>query len=109
MFKHSSFKHYEAKRIRVWDVWWWFQSSSLFDVSRVIMKWYSVKQFSPPISTYCLIFTENNYTYVARLESKDTPDVWIHDYHCEECENSAYENICGVTHFAIIEPVEIDE
>ena len=77
--------------------------------SELIMKWYSVKKFSPPISTYCLIFTENNYTYVARLESKNTPNIWIHDYHCEKCENSAYEKIFGITHFAIIEPVEIEE
>lgn len=73
------------------------------------MKWYSVKKYSPPISTHCLIFTENNYSYVCRLESKDTPDVWIHDYHCDECDDSKYEEICGVTHFAIIEPIEIEE
>lgn len=72
------------------------------------MKWYDVKKFTPPISTYCLIFTENNYTYVARLESKDSPSEWIHDYRCEECENSGEGTIYGVTHFAIIEPVEIE-
>jgi len=72
------------------------------------MKWYSIKKFSPQISTDYLIFTENNHRYVARLESKDTPDVWSHDYHCGECQNSAYQKIYGVTHFAIIEPVEIE-
>jgi len=69
------------------------------------MKWYSVKKFIAPASTNCLIFTENNATYVARLESIDTPSIWIHDYHCEECENSQYEKIYGVTHFSLIEPV----
>ncbi len=73
------------------------------------MKWYSVKKYTPHVSTDCLIFTENNHTYVARLESKDTPDIWIHDYHCDECENSSHEKIFGVTHFALIEPVEIEE
>jgi len=72
------------------------------------MQWYSIKKFIPPISTHCLVFTENNYTYVARLESKDTPNIWIHDYHCEECDNSAYEKIYGVTHFGFPEPVEIE-
>lgn len=70
------------------------------------MKWFSLKKYSPPISTYCLIFTENNYSYVARLESKDDPDTWIHDYHCHECQNCSYEKIYGVTHFCIIEPVK---
>lgn len=71
------------------------------------MKWYSTKEFMPPISTYCLIFTENNYSYVARLESKDDCTAWIHDYHCEACEDSQYETIYGVTHFCVIEPVPI--
>jgi hypothetical protein len=71
------------------------------------MKWYSIKKFSPPISTYCLIFTENKYSYVARLESSDLT-TWIHDYHCEDCENSNWEKIYGVTHFCIIEPIELD-
>lgn len=73
------------------------------------MKWYSVKKFTPPISTDCLIFTENNYTFVGRLENKYTPDKWLHDYHCDECDNSKHEEIYGVTHFCIIEPVEIEE
>jgi hypothetical protein len=71
------------------------------------MKWYSIKEFTPPGSTYCLIFTENSHTYVARQESLITPHIWIHDYHCEDCENSAYEEISGVTHFCVIEPVPI--
>jgi hypothetical protein len=73
------------------------------------MKWLSIKTFTPPISTYCLIFTENNYTYVARMEHKDRPDEWIHDYHCEGCENSAHETIYSVTHFCMIDAVEIEE
>lgn len=73
------------------------------------MKWYSVKKYFPPISTDCLIFTENNVFFVAFLENKDIPDIWIHDYYCEDCKQSKYEKIFGVTHFALIDPVEIEE
>jgi hypothetical protein len=71
------------------------------------MKWYSIKKFTPLISTQYLIFTENHYTYIARIESIDTPDVWINDYDCDKCDTSAYQKIYGVTHFSIIEPVEL--
>jgi len=73
------------------------------------MKWYSIKKYRPPISTYCLIFTENNYTEVARLESKENPNIWIKDYDCGKCQESAYEKIYGVSHFCIPDPVEIEE
>jgi hypothetical protein len=73
------------------------------------MKWYSVKKYKPMTSTTCLIFTENNICYAARLESIDTPDVWIHDYYCEDCQESSYEKIYGVTHFCVPDPVEIDD
>lgn len=73
------------------------------------MKWYSVKEYYPPISTECLIRTENSYFYVARLETFETPNVWIHDYDCEECKDSSYESIYGVTHFCLIEPAQIGD
>ncbi len=62
----------------------------------------------PPISTNCIIFTGNYYTCVARLESTAKPYVWIHDFYCDECQNSSYEKIHGVTHFCIVEAVEVD-
>ena len=71
------------------------------------MKWYSVKQFMPPISTYCIIFTENNDIYIARLENKEDPSEWIHEIDCEECESLSYTKIYGVTHFCVIEPVPV--
>lgn len=73
------------------------------------MKWCSIKEFLAPTDTWCLIFTENNYTYVARLPDKDNPDCWVHDYDCEECQNSSHEKIYGVTHFCVIEPVPINK
>jgi len=73
------------------------------------MKWYRITEFNAPISTECLIRTENSAYYVARLESIETPDVWIHDYHCTKCESCHYEEIYGVTHFALIEPTPREE
>lgn len=72
------------------------------------MKWYSIEEYMPPSSMECLIFTENNCVYVARLESKNTPRVWIHDYDCNSCESSSHEEIFGVTHFALIETIPIN-
>lgn len=71
------------------------------------MKWYKITEFNPPISTQCLISTINTMYYVARLESTDTPDVWLSHYFCNDCGVSDYYKINNVTHFALIEPTQI--
>ncbi len=71
------------------------------------MKWYSVKEYYPPISTICLIRTEINFYFVARLKNIDTPDTWIYDFYCNECVNRHLREIYGITHFCLIEPVPI--
>jgi hypothetical protein len=71
------------------------------------MKWYTVSEYNPPISTECLIRTINTMYYIARLESIENPDTWISDYFCEKCESCHYEKIHNVTHFAFIEPTPI--
>lgn len=72
------------------------------------MKWYSVKKYAPPMQVTCLILTENNYFYVARLIDGNDYSVWITDADCQAC-GSIEEHIYGVTHFCIPSPVKIEE
>lgn len=72
------------------------------------MKWYSVKKYKPPMQVICLIFTLNNYFYLGRLLDDEDFSVWCVDSECNEC-GSQVMTVPNVTHFAIIEPVEIEE
>lgn len=71
------------------------------------MKWYSVKKYMPPMHTDCLVFTENNYYYVARLIDSSDYAAWVADYECEE-HGSYTQELCGITHFCIPDPIEIE-
>jgi hypothetical protein len=67
------------------------------------MKWYSVKKYKPIPDAMCLILFEDNQYEVARFgyHEKTNQDGFLdieNDYLC-----------CNVTHFSIIEPVEIEE
>lgn len=67
------------------------------------MKWYSVKKYRPIKSSMCLVLFEENQYEVARF-----------GYHAKT-EQYGFLNIendflcSNATHFAIIEPVEIEE
>ena len=61
------------------------------------MKWYSAKKFTPANNSKCLIFSCCGNTWVGSYDGED----FISD-------DDSYV-VGGVTHFAIIEPVEIEE
>lgn len=61
------------------------------------MKWYSVKKHIPVNNSRCLIFSCCGNTWVGSYDGEE----FISDE-----DNFP---ISGVTHFAIIEPVEIEE
>jgi len=71
------------------------------------MKWYSIKTHKPPMETVCLIFTENNYYYIAKLIDESNFSKWVVDNVCDE-HGTYFETIYGVTHFCIPDPVEIE-
>lgn len=58
--------------------------------------------------TDCLVLTENNYYYIARLVDSDDYSVWVADYECEE-HGSYTQKLFAVTHFCIPSPPEIAE
>jgi hypothetical protein len=70
------------------------------------MKWYSVKNYRPPMEVICLIFTENNYFYLGRLIDNEDFSIWATDSECDEC-GSQVMTVAGVTHFCILEPVKM--
>ena len=62
------------------------------------MKWYSVKKYKPSlnIGTYFVITKDGQ--------------LWTADwYHNRWKSDSEDEEICGVTHFCIPDPVEVEE
>lgn len=81
------------------------------------MKWYSVKKYRPPAQGFCLIRTQNGVFFTAewRGGSSDCEGItqynsgWCMDTLCEEFDAPPYIEIFGVTHFAIIDPIEIEE
>ncbi len=72
------------------------------------MKWYSVKKYNPPMDVTCLIFTVNNYFYLGKLISGDDYSQWAVDYYCMKHGEDS-ETIYGVTHFCILDPIEVEE
>lgn len=68
------------------------------------MKWYSVKKYKPAYTvTTCFVKTEGGSLYVANnVEMSDGGYVW-EDLHNDEAV------LEDVTHFAIPDPVEIEE
>ncbi len=69
------------------------------------MKWYSVKEFTPPFGVECIVFTVDNHVHLARQVDTEDLTEWIIDYHCEECDNGSFSELHTVTHFAQIEAV----
>ena len=73
------------------------------------MKWYSIREYKPPIEVMCFIFTENNSFYCGQLIECDNPDVWSVNYTCEGCEEDGQYQVYGITHFCIPDPVELEK
>lgn len=64
------------------------------------MKWYSVKKYKPPFGSFLLLVAIKNWGY--RLASFDEPNFW---YDNDDCPIP----IEDITHFAVFDPVEIEE
>lgn len=79
------------------------------------MKWYSVKKYRPPYSGYCLIRTSHGDFHCAewKIGHKDIDDNsqysegWLVRTFAEPYDGPEFQEVLEVTHFAIIEPVEI--
>ena len=74
------------------------------------MRWYSIKKYMPRHDMgLCLVSTDGNgatHEYLARFSYDEVNDcmAWFHE------DTFPSDNpIQGVTHFAIIEPLEIEE
>lgn len=63
------------------------------------MKWYSVKKYKPPLASYRLLIALANGSYL--LGDFENPSSWYD----EEGDPIPDET---VTHFAVIDPVEIE-
>jgi hypothetical protein len=66
------------------------------------MKWYSTKNCNPPYIWRCLLRAKNGYYYVGFLSCCDEPSEWRKD----DDKSIIYSPI---THFCIIEPVEVED
>lgn len=64
------------------------------------VNWFSVKKYLPPMQVLCLVVTDENYLYLAHLDTVHDVTVWTH-------ETDGF--VRGVTHFCIPDPVEIEE